>query len=116
MSQATLRKHERICNFHLIEQMFSKDGSKSLFSYPVRMLYMPCKDGNKVLISVPKKHFKHAVDRNRIKRQVREAYRCNKHLIEGKSLAMAFIWTSNEIKQSLDVENIIVGFFKRITE
>ena len=37
-----------------------------------------------LLISVPKKRFKHAVDRNRVKRQVREAYRKNKSLLEGK--------------------------------
>ena len=50
-----------------------------------------------VLVSVPKKRFRHAVDRNRMKRLVREAYRLNKHILwnalEEKDirLALAFV-------------------------
>lgn len=55
-----------------------------------------------VLFSVPKKRFKTAVQRNRLRRRMREAYRKNKHLLyehlikNRKKLAMAFIYNSSE--------------------
>ena len=52
------------------------------------------------MVSVPKRCLKHAVDRNRVKRQVREAYRTNKHLLqpkEGQALLIAFIWMDNQL-------------------
>ncbi len=55
-----------------------------MLSYPFRIGYMTVpKTGVpvKVLISVPKKRFKHAVDRNRIKRMIRETYRLNKQTL-----------------------------------
>ena len=63
-----------------------------------------------ILISVPKKRFKRAVKRNLVKRQVREAYRKNKHLLldalasRNKRLIIAFIWLDNHIHSSAEVE------------
>jgi len=74
-----------------------------------------------VLISVPKKHFKHAVDRNRVKRQVREAYRHQKQpLIDAvpadKSLLLAFVWLSNQLAPSATVANRVEKMVRRIAE
>lgn len=75
-------------------------------AFPLRMVYMQRKKEGEddaaeppvaVLVSVPKKRFRHAVDRNRMKRLVREAYRLNKHILwnalEEKDirLALAFV-------------------------
>ncbi len=62
----------------------------------------------RVLFSVSKRHFKHAVDRNRVKRQLREAYRLNKQLLasrvpEGQTLTLAFVWMSNAHLPTADV-------------
>ncbi len=105
----TFCKAERLCSHKVIEALFA-GGNKSFSAYPIRAIYMPIdlnegsgKQGAAVqlLISVSKRHFKHAVDRNRVKRQIRESYRLNKHsllssLPEGKGLALSFIWLSDE--------------------
>ena len=95
-------KSERIVSQKLIDELFTSGQSHSLAAFPLRAVYLlreePCPAAAQVLISVPKRHFKHAVDRNRVKRQLREAWRKNKqlltdHLLEDKSVALAFMWS-----------------------
>ena len=53
---------------------------------------------NEILISVPKRNFKKAVFRNRLKRRIREAYRLNKHSFDiPHKLRIAYIYTSKEL-------------------
>ena len=76
--------------------------------------------GVSILISVPKKRFHDAVDRNRVKRQIREAYRKNKHaLVEqvaqsGRGLLVAFIYVSAEIESTEYVEKRVVRLLDKI--
>ncbi|HQS52717.1 MAG: ribonuclease P protein component [Sphingobacteriales bacterium 17-39-43] len=76
----SFKKEERLCNVKLIEKLFT-DGS-SFLVYPFRIVWLSelANPVNpvQVLISVPKKRFKRAVDRNLIKRRIRELYRLNK--------------------------------------
>ena len=71
---------------------------------------------------VPKKRFKRAVKRNRVKRQVREAYRKNKHILldalkdSGRKIAIAFIWLDNELHESADVEAKVVKLLQLTAE
>ena len=76
-----------------------------------------------MVISVPKKHFKRAVKRNRVKRQVREAYRKHKSYVTlrvkeltDKQLLIAFIWLSNELTDSVTVDQRVYNLRQRIGE
>ena len=76
-----------------------------------------------VLVSVPKKHFKRAVKRNRVKRQVREAYRKHKSFVtlrvneqSDKQLLIAFIWLSDDLADSVMVEQRVSNLLQRIGE
>ena len=74
-----------------------------------------------LLISVPKKRFKHAVDRNRVKRQVREAYRLNKQRLwervpEGKALAVVFIWLADTPKDSRRVSQSVCSILHQLED
>jgi ribonuclease P protein component len=76
-------KKEKLKSRKLIGQLF-EDG-KIVSKFPLKLFYVPAQfdDGAKVkaAVSVSKRNFKTAVDRNRIKRLLRESYRLNKHLV-----------------------------------
>ena len=73
-------KKEKLKSQKQIERLFSE--GQSIGVYPLRMVYLKCDFTQETLIktgvSVSKRNFKRAVDRNRIKRLLREAYRLNK--------------------------------------
>jgi len=74
-----------------------------------------------MLVSVSKRRFKHAVDRNRGKRLVREAYRRHKQILwdalgEDRALAIAFLWLSDEMAPYQVVEEKVVSLLTRIAE
>ena len=118
------RKEERIVSNLLIETLFEKGNSHSLTAYPLRAVYLKTeyREGCapvQILISVPKKKFKHAVDRNRVKRQIREAYRKNKSLLEGKveegkMLLIAIIWLSDRHFATTEVEKRTISLLKQM--
>ena len=120
----TLSKSERLNKKLVIDRLFA-GGSKSLLAFPLRVVYMPVEpegERTSILISVPKKRFRRAVKRNRVKRQVREAYRKNKftllHVLEEKGvcLALAFIWLDDKLYASEVVEEKMKNLLARIAE
>ena len=63
-----------------IQQLY-RDG-QHFVCWPLRVTYRPAEDETtQVLVWAPKSLFKHAVDRNRLRRQMREAYRLNRHVL-----------------------------------
>jgi ribonuclease P protein component len=112
MKKYYFRKEERLCSIKQIEQLYSQGSSFSF--YPFRIIYRSTSAQEvpiQVVISVPKRKFKSAVDRNRIKRQIREVYRHSKEdllypqLVERKvSLHLLIIYTGNEINTSKHIQ------------
>ncbi len=76
----TFKKEERLCSKKLIEELFH-NGSSFLL-YPLRIVWLkhslPVNISAQVVINVSKRRFKRALDRNLIKRRIREVYRLNK--------------------------------------
>ena len=120
----TLHKVERLDKKKIIEKMFA-GGSRSFSVFPLRVVYLQVEEleaDASILISVSKRRFKRAVKRNRVKRQIREAYRVNKHellniLVERKCrLAIAFIYLSDQLVESSIIEDRMRIALVRITE
>jgi len=118
----TFRKPEKICNQNQIDALF-KEG-KSLKSGLFRLLFVETETTGKVpvqvLIAVPKKNLRHAVDRNRMKRLIREAYRLSKHLIldeyskAGKHLDIAIIFMGKQCVSQSDTLTAINVLMDRL--
>ncbi|RDC58640.1 ribonuclease P protein component [Pedobacter chinensis] len=76
----TFKKEERLCSRKHLDLLF-KNGSSFLL-YPFRISYLFIDETTEVpvqvVINIPKKRYKRAVDRNLLKRRIREAYRLNK--------------------------------------
>lgn len=121
----TLCKAERLNSKTLIGKMFEGGVSKSFSVFPIRVVYMPVEQGDApaaILLSVSKRRFKRAVKRNLVKRRLREAYRKNKHLLvdelqhRGQRLAIAFIYLSDEIAATPQLEEKMKIALSRISE
>ncbi|MGN1229764.1 MAG: ribonuclease P protein component [Prevotella sp.] len=124
----TLGYRERIKSKKQLETLFGGGKSRSMAAFPVRLVYMTqdCEDDKPqlmMMVSVSKRHFKHAVDRNRAKRQMREAYRLNKHILDsateklaGKTLSMGFIWLSDEPMPTERVKKCVTNLMERLNE
>jgi ribonuclease P protein component len=105
-SKNRLRKIERICSKKHIDLLFQKGKSKWEGCLRITYLYSDELSGTpvQVMFSAPKKQFRRAVDRNLLKRRMREAYRMNKHeLVEKVSLGnnnlfIAFLYVGKEVE------------------
>lgn len=100
-----LTKAERVTGSKRVASIFLS--GKSFISYPLRVVYLPHEQSFaakcSILVTVPKKRLKKAVDRNRIKRLIREAYRLNKEIVneieftDASKLDIAFVYVKDDI-------------------
>jgi ribonuclease P protein component len=124
MNRNTLCKTERLSSKLIIEKMFA-GGAKSFSMFPLRVVFIPLESlesSAAILISVSKRRFKRAVKRNRVKRQIREAYRKNNndlfHTLEEKKLklAIAFVYLDGKLITSVEMEKKIQMVLARLVE
>lgn len=121
----TFHKREHLCLKSHIDSLFQA-GSTSLSAYPLRMVcrqvpYDEHAPRVQVLVSVAKRHLRHAVDRNRAKRQIREAYRLRKFtLIDAlpplTACHAAFIWLSDRPEPTARVQAQMQRLLQRMAE
>jgi len=108
MGKFTFRKEERLRKEIDIQELFDKGSSFYLFPFKVIVRANPREEVpvHQVLISVSKRHFKRAVDRNLIKRRTREAYRLQKELLDASplNLQLALIYSHKEILPFDDIK------------
>lgn len=101
----TFPKEERISWKRHLDLLFMQ--GQSFVVYPLRVIYFPIRKEDveaevSIVVSVPKKKFKHAVDRNLLKRRIRESYRTQKYELtehttrKDMALLIAFIYISKD--------------------
>ena len=124
----TFGKQEKLCAKRAIDRLFVGGNSRSVVAFPIRLVYMPVErelDESllKVLVTVSKKHFKHAVDRNRTKRLLREAWRLHRNEIlqllrlkQTGGLYVALIWLDDKLWTAKDVDNRMSLLLKRLSD
>ena len=118
----TYPKNEKLKSKITIDLLFSK--GKSVSKYPLRLVYVASDYGIaedsgqkiKMGVSVSKKNFKHAVDRNYFKRVLRETYRLNKHLLIDnldKPYAMMFFYQTKDRLSYEEINTKTIQLFEK---
>ncbi len=119
MGSYRFRKEERLNKGKDIQELFKK--GSSFYLYPFKVILLPNQDQahpvHQVIISVSVRNFKRAVDRNLIKRRIREAYRLNKAGIPAsKKLMIAYIYTAKEILPFDQIQEKLARTFNRFDQ
>lgn len=105
--KASLVKGERLCGVKAVSELFA--GGKFLSDPPLKIIYRTAPAEKsvstiRVLVSVPKRNFKKATDRNLIRRRIREAWRLNRMPLTerlngiGLRMDLAIIWNDTQVR------------------
>jgi ribonuclease P protein component len=112
---ATFPKSEKLCGAQSVDHLYKQ--GKRFVVWPLRVTYLPLPEApTQVLIWAPKALFKHAVDRNRLRRLMREAYRLNKSLLleSGKCYHLAFNYIDKQMQDYRTINKAMQKALKRL--
>src|SRR5689334_22335657 len=110
MTLFSFTKAERLSSKKLIQELFNKGSSFYLHPFKIVILASNDFESSQLLISVPKSNFKKAVDRNTVKRRIREGYRLNKSILPSdKKFLIAYIYSAKEILPSAVIHQKIIS-------
>lgn len=121
-------QQERLTSDKLEEELFVSKQRRSASAFPLRAVWLlrerPTQGDNaaasvQLVVTAPKKMLHHAVDRNRAKRQVREAWRLNNQRLKasvpaGKLLLLALVWTAPTPRPTTEVLLKAICLMERI--
>ncbi|NVN93755.1 MAG: ribonuclease P protein component [Bacteroidetes bacterium] len=118
----TFKKEERLCSKKSIDFLFANGKSFYFTPFKIKWLYQDFETDYpvQIMIVVPKRYFKKAHERNKIKRQIREAYRINKFIlydslkIKEKKISLAIIYNGKEISSYKLIEEKIILILQRL--
>lgn len=111
-------KQEKLKSRKVIDKLFSD--RKSYTKYPLKVFFLPQEheEVHRAAFSVPKRNYKLAVDRNRIKRQIRETYRLHKTIINNNTqqkYAMLFLYIGKEKTNYPTLEKSMVFLLNKLS-
>ncbi len=113
----TYPKHEKLKSRKQIEKLFTE--GKSVSKYPLRLVFMKTENSEnpfQISVSVSKKYFKKAVDRNYFKRVLRETYRLNQHLLKenlNESYSFMFFYQSKDRLSFEEINQKTIELFEK---
>jgi ribonuclease P protein component len=109
-------KRDRLCNLKAITTLF--ESGESCFSFPMKFFYLGNGlDYNRILISVPKRNHKRAVERNLLKRRIKECWRLNKEQSQGiNGLDIAIVYISPSVSEYIKIEKSLRDGLAKIKE
>lgn len=121
---ASFTKGERLCGIKAVSELFS--GGRTINLPPLRIIYriMPADEAFmpvRIMISVPKRLFRKAVDRNLIRRRIREAWRKNKMPLKemisgtGRRIEVALIWNDTVMIPFDETEQAVKKVIGKLT-
>lgn len=123
MIKSTFDRPEKLKSEKVIKQLFTK--GKGAYKYPFKLVilkgeYTSEDQMPQVMVSVSKRNFKRAVDRNRIKRQIREAYRLNKAewlgQLDNKPAYLAIIYIAKEFNDTNFLKKKLLKVLKMLPD
>lgn len=120
-----LKKCEKLCSPTDIDTLFANgEGTQAFIAFPLRVVWRVNTNRRsaddtttKILVSIPKRRIRHAVDRVRMRRLVRECYRLGRHNLEGTEqlpLEVAFIYVDSIRRPYADIEHAMTKALTRI--
>lgn len=127
MHHFRLGKEHKLCSATAIDQLFSRDGADTLCSslaYPLRCVWRsnPRRSSGapvQIVIMVPKRRLRHAVDRVTMRRRIREAYRLNRHTLslpDGLHVDLALVYVADALKPYADINKSMTRLLAKLRQ